>query len=69
MMARDNRFSIDILHTAECDQDCLALLCSRKLLAGFDTLPDFSFVACNSLFAELNETIGCFIDDGLVLAL
>ena len=44
MVARDNRLGIDILHTAECDKDRLALLCSSELLARFDALPDFGFV-------------------------
>jgi len=44
VVARDNRFGVDILYTTECNEDRLALLCSGELLAGFDTLPDFSFM-------------------------
>jgi len=44
MMARDNRLGVDILYTAERDEDSLALLCSGELLAGFDALPDLGLV-------------------------
>jgi hypothetical protein len=68
VMAGDNRFSVDILYTAECDENRLALLCSSELLAGFYALPDFGLVACNGRLAELNEAISGFVYDALVLA-
>jgi len=68
VMAGDNCFSVDILYTAERDENRLALLCSSELLAGFNALPDFGLVGCNGRLAELNETISSFVDNALVLA-
>jgi len=68
VMAGDNCFSVDILYTTECDENRFALLCSGELLAGFDALPDLSFVGCNGRLAELNKTISSLIYDALVLA-
>ena len=68
VMAGDNRFSVDILYTAECDENRFALLCSGELLPRFNALPDFRLVSCNGRLAELNKTISGLIDDALVLA-